>query len=166
MNYGEEIAKLEKLAALQGENGEPVVLSGEAFSSIVNLIKNISAELNDISERLKRNEEFTNSLSEDICDIQAEIGDVDLGADLGSVDLAQFFAQMNASDEDEDECDCGDEHCHHHHHAHDEEEDDDGDGNGAYVRCPFCNTLILGGASAKKYDCPFCGGSFTQEDMV
>ena len=164
MNYDEEIAKLEQLSALQGENGEPVTVSGELLNSILSLIKNISAELNDISERLKRNEEFTNSLSEDLCDIQDEIGGTDLGSDLGGVDLAQFFAQMNASEEDDDDCDCGDEHCHHHHHAHDD--DDDSEGDSEYVRCPFCNTLILGDTSAKKYDCPFCGGSFTQEDMV
>ena len=168
MNYSDEIAKLAKLAALQRDSGKVDPVTEEIIEGLLTLVKNLSSDYESLNERLKQNEEFAEDLSMDLYDIQSLVGkQTNSGdfSDMSGVDLAQFFAQMNASDEDDNECDCGDEHCHHHHHDLDED-DDDGDGDGAYVRCPFCNTLILGGASAKKFECPFCGGSFTQEDMV
>lgn len=164
MNYGDEISNLAKLAALQRENGKTDPVTEELIEGLLTVVKELASDLEVLTERLKSNEEFTESLSDDLFDIQSialkGVND-GVGTDLAGVDLAELFAQMNADDDDEDyedehgRCECG----HDHHH-------EDGDDEGTdFVRCPFCNTLIFGDPSAKKFECPFCGGSFTQDDI-
>ncbi len=169
MNYSDEIAKLAKLAALQRDSGNVDPVTEEIIEGLLTLVKNLSADYANLNERLKDNEELAENLSMDIFDIQSLVakqtnaGDV---GDLSGVDLAQFFAQMNSEDDEDDDhdhCDCG----HHHHSIEDSYDDDDEENeNSTFVRCPFCNTLIFGDTSAKKFQCPFCGGTFTRDDIV
>ena len=172
MNYSDEIAKLAKLVALQRDSGKVDSVTEEIIEGLLTLVKNLSSDCAELNERLKQNEEFTENLSVDLFDIQSlalKQTNADMNGDLSGIDLAQFFAQMNQDDDDEDEhehCDCGCDHEHHHHLVEEDYDEEDSDEDSSFVRCPFCNTLIFGDTSAKKFQCPFCGGTFTRDDIL
>lgn len=174
MNYSDEIAKLAKLAALQRDSGKVDPVTEEIIEGLLTVVKSLSSDYAELNERLRQNEEISESLSMDIFDIQSLVlkqTNADTNGDLTGVDLAQFFAQMNQEDDDDEDehnhCDCGCDHEHHHHNHVDEDYDEeDGDEGSTFVRCPFCNTLIFGDTSANKFQCPFCGGSFTRDDII
>lgn len=168
MNYSDEISKLAKLVALQRDNGRVDPVTEEIMEGLLTLVKNLASDYEDLNERFKQNEEFSETLSMDLFDIQSLIlkkGELGSGNDdLTGVDLAEFFAQMNEDDEEDeqDTCSCG------HHHGHDGCCDDDYDGNSNVepVRCPFCNTFIFANSNTKNFQCPFCNGTFTREDLI
>lgn len=165
MNYSEEIAKLAKLAALQRDKGETDSVTAELTEGLLTIVKSLAVDYSELNERLKRNEEFAETISEDLYDIQSlAVREHEPSvSDLSGEDLAQFFARLNTDEcnDHDDKCDCG---CGHHHHEDVFSEDEDSDEN-SFVRCPFCNTLIFGNPTSEKFECPFCGGSFTREDM-
>ncbi len=173
MNYSDEISKLAKLAALQRESGKVDPVTEELIEGLLTLVKNLSSDYADLNERLKQNEEFSETLSMDLFDIQSLVlkkGNNGASEDLSDFDLGQFFAQMNA-DDDEDESELTERGSSRIDSTvleveDDYGDDDDGDSGSSFVRCPFCNTLIFGDTSAQKFNCPFCGGSFTRDDIV
>ncbi len=171
MNYSDEISKLAKLAATQRDNGRVDPVTEEIIEGLLTLVKNLASDYEDLNERLKQNEEFSETLSMDLFDVQSLVlkksGLENENDDLTGVDLAQLFAQLNEDDEDDDEhdhCDCG---CGHHHDHDDYDDDDfDGDSGSEAVRCPFCNTFIFASSNTKNFQCPFCNGTFTREDLI
>ena len=170
MNYSDEISKLAKLAVEQRSTGKVDPVTEELIEGLLTLVKNLASDYASLDERLKQSEEFSETLSMDLFDIQSLVlknMNAEKADDLTGVDLGQYFAQMNQEDEDDDHCDCGCDHEHHHHH-HAEEvfEDEDYEEGSSFIRCPFCNTLIFGGTASASFQCPFCGGNFTKDDIV
>lgn len=165
MNYSDEISKLAKLAALQRDSGKVDPVTEELIEGLLTLVKNLSSDYAELNERLKQNEEFSETLSMDLFDIQSLVlkkMNVETNDDLSGIDLGQYFSQMN---EDDDEDGQPVQSADSQQYVEDDDEDD-GDEGSSFVRCPFCNTLIFGDTAAKKFQCPFCGGTFTREDIV
>ena len=163
MNYSDEISKLAKLAAKQRDCGKVDSVTEDLIEGLLSLVKNLASDYEALNERLKQNEEFSENLSMDLYDIQSLMlkNTGYENDDLTGVDLAQFFAQMNSDlDEDEeDHCDCGGDH-----HIHGDYDDDETERNA--VRCPFCNTFIFANSNTDNFQCPFCKGTFTREDII
>ena len=167
MNYSDEISKLAKLAALQRDSGKVDPVTEELIEGLLTLVKNLSLDYADLNERLKQNEEFSETLSMDLFDIQSLVlkkMNVETNDDLSSVDLGNFFAQMN-EDDDEDEP-LAQKNAPQQYDEEAYDDGDDGDEGSSFVRCPFCNTLIFGDTSSQKFQCPFCGGTFTRDDII
>ena len=72
MNYSDEISKLAKLVALQRDNGRVDPVTEEIVEGLLTLVKNLASDYEDLNERFKQNEEFSETLSMDLFDIHLQ----------------------------------------------------------------------------------------------
>ena len=146
-------------------------------------LKEILERLKSLEERISKLEDFSDIISADLFDLQSNaLNNIHIEdmpeAFPSDDDVAKLFREVYYGDDDDDcdcedcdDCDCEDddcdcEDCHHHdHHRHDEDYDDDDEDYSAFVRCPYCNTLIFAKKGDETFSCPFCNEKFSRQDV-
>lgn len=169
MKYGDEISKLAKAAVAQRESGKTDSATSEIIEGLLTLVKKLSEDYEALESRVQQSEEFSETLSMDMFDIQSLLlkkhndGKADISENNGTADALRHNSKChdeNCGCEDEENDDSAEEQ-----NLEDIDDDEDEEDGASFVRCPFCNTLIFADETVKEFKCPFCEEKFTRDDI-